>query len=74
MPPDGKGTAFFRGVVSENIQIAESCQMKIKDPMAACTFIANGGAVFALIDQHGQLMAREIAGRLSIAERLNPLH
>ena len=37
--------------------------------MAEWAFITNHGAVLALVAQHGQITAREIATRLNITER-----
>jgi predicted ArsR family transcriptional regulator len=37
--------------------------------MGEWTFITNHGAVLALVAEHGQITAREIAGRLNITER-----
>jgi len=37
--------------------------------MSTWTFITNHGAVLALIGQHGQITAREIATELGITER-----
>ena len=37
--------------------------------MAEWTFVTNHGAVLALIDQHGQITAKEIADALGLTER-----
>jgi len=37
--------------------------------MAEWTFVTNHGAVLALIDQHGQITAKEIADALGMTER-----
>jgi DNA-binding MarR family transcriptional regulator len=41
----------------------------MKGNMSSWTFITNHGAVLALIGQHGQITAREIATELDITER-----
>ena len=38
-------------------------------PMTEWTFITNHGAVLALITQHGQITAREIAEAVGMTER-----